>query len=152
MKQAGAPQPVLDQSCLAHVLGYQLARADVPIKKVFLKHIGQPLGLRPVEFTILLLIAHNAQVTQKQLAQTLAISAPNLTALLDRLAERGLLTRVRSEADRRLQHIHLTEAGQALARRAHEVSLTMERDLTRHLSEAERAILMELLEKVARAR
>lgn len=149
---AASAAQALDQSCLQHVLGYQLARADVPTKKVFFKHLGQPLGLRPVEFTILMLIAHNDQVTQKQLSQTLAVSAPNITALLDRLAERGLLTRVRSETDRRLQHIHLTEAGHALACRADEVSRTMEHDLMRHLSEAEQAILMELLQKVARVR
>lgn len=147
-----AASQALDQSCLQHVLGYQLARADVPTKKVFFKHLGQPLGLRPVEFTILMLIAHNDQVTQKQLSQTLAVSAPNITALLDRLAERGLVTRVRSETDRRLQHIHLTDEGRRLAHRAHAVSLTMEHDLMRHLSDAEQAILMELLQKVARVR
>ncbi|RDI03796.1 MarR family winged helix-turn-helix transcriptional regulator [Caldimonas thermodepolymerans] len=142
----------LDQSSLSHVLGYHLAQADVPIKKVFFKCIGQPLQLRPVEFTILMLLNSNENVTQKQLSQALAVSAPNITILLDRLAERGLVTRVRSETDRRSQHVLLTRKGAILARKAHEVSLTMEHEVLRHLSDGERAILFELLQKVARHR
>lgn len=142
----------LDQSCLRHVLGYHLAQADIPVKKVFFKHIGEPLQLRPVEFTILMLVANNEDVTQKHLSQALSVSAPNITTLIDRLVERELVIRVRSETDRRSQYIRLTRKGAALARKAHEVSLTMEQELVRHLTEAERAMLIELLQKVARHR
>jgi DNA-binding MarR family transcriptional regulator len=142
----------VDQACLAHLLGYQIAQADIPAKRVFVRHIGEPMGLRPVEFTILVLVAFNPGATAKHLAQALALAAPNITILLDRLAERGLLERVRSQADRRAQHIHLTAAGASLARRAHAVSMTMEEEVLRHLSEAERAMLLELLQKVARQR
>lgn len=68
------------------------------------------------------------------------------------MTERELLTRVRNETDRRSQHVRLTRKGIALVREAREVSLTMERELLRHLSEAERAILVELLQKVTRSR
>ncbi len=142
----------LDQHCLTHVLGYQVVQADIPLKKVFFKHIGEPLGLRPVEFTILVLLAFNPGATGKQLAQTLAVTAPNITIVLDRMSEKGLLERVRSETDRRAQNIHLTPAGEKLARRAHQASKTMENDVLRHLSEGERVMLLELLQKVARHR
>jgi len=144
------PPHGVDQTCLAHVFGYQIAQADVPFKRAFFKHIGEPLGLRPVEFTILVLVAFNPGVTGKQLAQALAVTAPNITILLDRLSEKGLVERVRSETDRRAQNIHLTDAGEKLARRAHAVSKTMEQEMLRHLSEGERVMLLELLHKVAR--
>jgi DNA-binding MarR family transcriptional regulator len=147
-----AAAAVLDQSCLSHLLGYQLVQADIPLKRTFFKHIGEPLGLRPVEFSILMLVAFNPGVTGKQLAQALAVTAPNVTILLDKMSEKGLLERVRSETDRRAQNIHLTPAGERLARRAHGVSLTMEQDALRHLSEGERVMLLELLQKVARHR
>lgn len=150
--EAGDAKHGLDQSALHHVLGYQLAQANVPIRKVFLKHIGEPLQLSTVEFTVLSLVASNVDVTQKQLSQTLAVSAPNITTLLDRLEQRQLLVRVRSETDRRSQLIRLTRKGSALARRALDVSTTMEQDVLRHLTGAERAILTELLQKVARHR
>ena len=85
-----------------------------------------------------MLVAHNRDATQKQLSQALAVSAPNVTALIDRMNERELLKRVRNETDRRSQHVRLTRKGAALVREVREVSLTMERDLLRHLSDAER--------------
>jgi len=142
----------LDQSCLAHLMGYQLVRADIPLKRAFHKHIGEPLGLRPVEFTILELVAHNPGVNGKQLAQALAVTAPNITILLDKMSEKGWLERVRSETDRRAQNIHLTTSGEKLARRALAISKTMEEEVLRHLSEGERVLLLELLQKVARHR
>ena len=142
----------LDQGCLSHLLGYQVVQADIPLKKVFFKHIGEPLGLRPVEFTILVLLASNPGATGKQLAQTLAVTAPQITILLDRLSEKGWLERVRSEKDRRAQNIHLTPAGEQLARHAQQASKTMENDVLRHLSAGGRAMLLELLQKVARHR
>ena len=148
-----APLPHgLDQSCMAHLLGYHITQANVSSRKVFTRHIGEPYKLSPVEFTILQLVAHNRDATQKQLSQALAVSAPNVTTLVDRMAERELLTRVRNETDRRSQQVRLTRKGAALVREVREISLTMERDLLKHLSEAERGILIELLQKVARGR
>lgn len=140
----------LDTSCLQHVLGHQLAMATAPTRKVFIKHIGQPLDLRPAEFSMLLIIAHNAGVTQKQLAQALALPAPKVTVLLDRLGEKGLLLRERNTTDKRSMRVHLTQEGQALAENGHQISLRMENDLLRGLTQAERFMLLELLNKVAR--
>ncbi len=146
------PVRVLDQTCLGHLLGYHLTQANLPCRKAFNRHIGEPHKLSPVEFTILMLVAHNQDATQKQLSQALSVSAPNVTTLLDRLSERELLTRVRNEADRRSQHLRLTRKGAALGREVRRISLMMEEDLLKHLSAAERGILVELLQKVARVR
>ncbi|MEJ2804396.1 MarR family winged helix-turn-helix transcriptional regulator [Comamonas sp. BIGb0124] len=143
--------PALDESRLQHVLGYLLAIADVPSRKTFFKYIGKPLSLRPVEFSMLTLIAGNTDVTQKQLSQALAIPAPNVTIMLDRLEQREILVRERSETDRRSQYIRLTPAGRTLADKAHAISLRMEEDsILKHLSTGERTMLRELLYKVAR--
>ncbi|UCE30736.1 MAG: MarR family transcriptional regulator [Burkholderiales bacterium] len=137
----------MDQSALAHLIGYHLARASVPARRAFAQRIGRPLGLRPAEFSILQLLARNGDVTQKQLAQALLVSAPAVTVLLDRLGQRGLVCRERSARDRRAQLIRLTGAGAALARRAHRASLSMERQAFGALGPAERARLIALLER-----
>jgi len=98
------------------------------------------------------LVANNPGVTAKQLSQALVVTAPNITILIDKMSEKGLLERVRSETDRRAQNIHLTSAGDKLAKRALGVSRTMEQEVLRHLSEGERVMLLELLQKVARHR
>lgn len=149
---AGPSHHPLDQAALKHVLGYQISLADIPSKKLFFKHIGEPLKLRPVEFSLLVLVRSNRDVTQKQLGQALSLSAPNLTLLLDKLEERGVLARERSELDRRVQHVRLTPAGEDITRRALEASHPMEREWARFLSDAEKAMLTELLQKVAKHR
>ncbi|MEY2872634.1 MAG: hypothetical protein RLZZ373_5 [Pseudomonadota bacterium] len=140
------------QGVLENVVGHHLACARVTTHVTFLTHVGQPYDLRPVEYSLLMLLAANAQLTPKQLAQSLALSAPNLTILLDRLQDRGALQRVRSEVDRRSQHVMLTDAGRALADEITIRTPAMEAELDGCLSRAERAMLIELLDKVARHR
>ena len=51
--------------------------------------------------------------------------------------------------DRRAQNIHLTAAGAQLVQRAEKIAATMEAPSLAMLSAAERALLIELLHKVA---
>jgi DNA-binding MarR family transcriptional regulator len=141
----------VDTSRLTHLVGYAASRASIQLKKPFRKHLG-PLQLTAVEFSILVLVASNPQLNQKRLGAALDLSAPRLAVILDRLAERGLVERVRSTVDRRAQQLQLTPAGRVLAERAEEVAATMENEALRVLSPAERALLIELLLKVARGR
>jgi len=139
----------LDQSRLTHLVGYAATRASVELKKTFQKHLG-PLELKAVEFSILVLVASNPGVNQKQLCQTLDDSAPNMAITLDRMVEHGWVERVRSTEDRRAQEVHLTAAGRGLVQRAEKIAGSMEREATDVLSDAERLLLIELLLRVAR--
>jgi DNA-binding MarR family transcriptional regulator len=141
----------LDQSRLTHLAGYAASRAAIVLRKTFARHMA-PLDLKVVEFSIGVLVASNSGVNQKQLCQALDVSAPNMAVTLDRMAERGLIERVRSTQDRRNQIIHLTPAGHELIRRAERISATMEQGALRMLSPAERAMLIELLLKVGLTR
>jgi DNA-binding MarR family transcriptional regulator len=145
---AGRAPSGLDDSALVHLVGYAASRASLELRKVFARRM-EPLGLRVPEFTILTLVAGNGEVNQKQLGQALDISPPNMAATLDRMAERGWIERVRSTRDRRAQHIHLTAAGAAVAERARRIAATMEEPALAALSQAERALLIELLRKIA---
>ena len=146
--EAQAAADELDQSRLTHLLGYASSRASITMRRVFLKHLG-PLDLKVVEYSILVLVASNPQVNQRQLGETLDISAPNMAVTLDRLVERGWVERVRGTRDRRAMHIHLTPSGHDLVRRAEKIAQTMENHTLRVLSPAEKALLIELLMKVA---
>jgi DNA-binding MarR family transcriptional regulator len=134
---------------LGGVLGFHIAQAAVTTVTLFERHVGEPLGLRKVEFSILMLLLANGPLSPKRLAQALVLSAPSLTLLLDRLQERDIVKRERSEVDRRSQNICLTPAGDALARKAAEAAVPMEHEVLTRLSAAEQAMLIELLRKVA---
>lgn len=138
----------LDHSRLTHLVGYAASRASIELKKSFARHLG-PLQLKAVEFSILVLVASNDEVNQKQLGAALDVSAPNMAVTLDKLVERGWVERVRSTQDRRAQIVHLTPAGRELVARAERIAGTMEDEALKTLSPAERALLIELLLKVA---
>ena len=138
----------LDQSRLTHLVGYASTRASITMRRVFARHF-EPLDLKVVEFSILMLVAANPQVNQKRLGTALDISPPNMAVTIDRMVERGWVERVRSTQDRRAQQIHLTAKGTDLVQRAEKIASTMEQASLRVLSPAERALLIELLMKVA---
>lgn len=134
---------------LSDVLGYHIAQAAVTTVDLFERHVGQPFGLRKVEYSLLLLVLANGPLSPKKLAQALALSAPNMTLLLDRLQERGLLRRERSQVDRRSQNVVLTDEGHRIAKASGAAAVPMESALFDRLSRAEHAMLIELLRKVA---
>ena len=141
----------LDASGVEHLLGYLLALAEVSTRGSFQCHIGAPFDLRPVEFTLLVLLRDNGHASPKQIGPALRLPAPHVTTLLDRLTARGLLQRNRHPADGRAVRVALTAAGRALAERAWQASLTMEDGLQAALTPAERTRLRALLLKLVRA-
>lgn len=134
---------------MRRLLGYSLVQAAIPTSNLYQKHVGEPFNLRRVEYSLLVLVDSNHDVTPKQLAKALSVSVPYLTVTLDRLEERGLLSRSRSEVDRRSAHVLLTRQGRELVQRAETVATSMETELLSHLSPGERVLLFELLERVA---
>ncbi len=145
--QASSAAALLDDRQLARLTGYNVARANIRMLRAFHAHLGE-VALRPAEFSALVLIASNPGINQKQLGDALDISPPNLAVMLDQLSGRGLLKRVRSSVDRRLQHPHLTRSGEKLLEQANQLAATMEQQILEVLTGAERAILIELLQKL----
>jgi DNA-binding MarR family transcriptional regulator len=139
----------LDHSRMTSLLGYHLAQASVPTNNVFKTRIGLRFQLNKLEFTILMLLAANQQVTPKRLSAAMNIPASNLTLIVDRLVARTLVQRLRSEEDRRVQYLELTAQGRAMTDEIQDAVNVMEQDLLQHLSPAEQAMLFELLRKVA---
>jgi DNA-binding MarR family transcriptional regulator len=139
----------LGLGALQQVLGFHLARAQAHAVGSFERHVGTPLGLRKVDFSLLMLLAANGPVVPKQLARALAVTAPKLTLLVDGLAARGLVRRERNPADGRSQHVVLTDKGHRLAAKAAAAATPMEQDMLSRLTRAEHAMLIELLDKLA---
>jgi DNA-binding MarR family transcriptional regulator len=142
------PEP-LSLGPLAGIVGFHIARAAVTTYDAFERFIGKPFDLRKVEFSLLMLVQANDAIAPKRLARALAVTAPNLTLLLDRLQDRGLIRRDRNPLDGRSQNVVLTDKGRRLARDAAAAAEPMERELLAHLSRAEHAMLVELLGKLA---
>ena len=143
-----ATSPPLNQAELKKYPGYLLARSRFQAFRQFENHIGAPFDLKPVEFSILLLVDTNTEVSQTQLAQALGVAAPNMTTILRRLEARRLLARVQSPSDGRIQHIVLTPTGKDLLADAVSAGRSMDKNWLSRLTGAEQAMLMELLGKL----
>jgi DNA-binding MarR family transcriptional regulator len=87
-------------------------------------------GLTQGEAHILGLLAYSGRANVAELHRGLAHKRSTLTSILDRLAKRGLITRVVGETDRRTFVVRLTAKGRKLAQR-----------VQRHLSGLERAVV-----------
>ena len=146
------PQAQLSEAGIRAIVGYQLAQAAIVTNQVFDDRVGRAGELRRVEFTILALVHGNPGVTARQLARALDVTPPNIAVWIDRLESRALVTRTRSDSDARMQHIRITRAGAALVDRATRLLHEGEQAALATLSSAERAMLVELLHKVAMAR
>jgi len=71
-------------------------------------------GLSPAQCHVLHLIEPDRPLPMRKLAETMACDASNVTGLVDRLEERGLVQRRPSEEDRRVKELRLTPAGERL--------------------------------------
>ncbi len=137
----------IDTSYLESLLGYNARRAALAVIAVFLQRM-EPYGLKPVEFSVLTLIAHNPGVTSRQLCGALNILPPNLVGLIKSLDKRGLIERRAHPTDRRAQGLHLSAAGRKLQKSAQSTATQLENDAASRLTQAELDTLKSLLRKV----
>jgi DNA-binding MarR family transcriptional regulator len=144
--QEVASQP-LNQDLLLSLVGYNCRRAYLSIIPHFDSRMKK-YDLRAVDFSVLSLVSANPNMTQKRLSQAVNVSPPNLAILLDKLEERGLVMRQRNPLDKRSQTLVLTPEGSRLCGRAEKTVAELESDATSMLSEAERAQLLQLLQKI----
>ena len=146
---ANAVAPVadgaLDTRYLETLLGYNARRTAVIA--VFLRRMA-PFGLRPVDFSVLSLIAHNPGVTSRQICAALDILPPNLVGLVRQLESRGLLLRKPHPSDRRAQGLHLSAAGKRQQRAAELEAKRLEGEVADVLTADELATLNQLLRRV----
>lgn len=75
-------------------------------------------GISGAQLWILSAIAETPGITVSQLSETLSVHVSTASNMLDKLARSGLLERLRSEEDRRVVNLRLTENGQAVLDRA----------------------------------
>jgi DNA-binding MarR family transcriptional regulator len=73
--------------------------------------VAQEFGLTPPQLHILRLLTENETLPMGELAGLLFCDASNVTVLVDRLEERGLIERRTDPADRRVRLIALTPEG-----------------------------------------
>lgn len=84
----------------------------------------------------------------RAVAEHLGVAVNSVTTIADGLERKGLLRRVRSDSDRRVVHVELTEAGLDASRSVLDIKTKFHREMLATLTEEEQAIFLVLLRKV----
>ena len=92
------------------------------------------LSLSAAEINALANLADRGALNVRELSAETGTRATTLTGVLDRLENRGYLTRELDPTDRRSFRLPLTEAGQAVAGRVQSAVADLERDAATRLS------------------
>lgn len=111
----------------------------------------KPHGITPTQYNVLRILrgAGAAGLCRNAIRDRLVAQVPDVTRLLDRMKEGGLVERERSEADRRLVTTRITRQGLQLLKRLDAPVLDLHR---RHLGHLSREQLLTLIELLAAAR
>jgi DNA-binding MarR family transcriptional regulator len=138
------PEP----SSLEGSVGYYLSRARNVLLHRMDAAVG-PLGLTPQQIGVMFQLNLGLARTPQELSRALAYDSGSMTRMLDRLEKKGFIARTRSEQDRRVVEVNLTEAGRAIAAQLPNVCGSVMNDLLAPFSKAEVEQLIELLNRIA---
>jgi DNA-binding MarR family transcriptional regulator len=98
-------------------------------------------GISGAQVWVLASIADSPDITVSQLSQRLSVHVSTASNLLDKLANAGLVDRLRVEEDRRVVRLRLTKAGAAIVSRAPRPLTGLVVDALENMPEAARARL-----------
>ena len=107
-----------------------------------------PQGLTPVQYAALQMVETVPGIDQAALSDMIAFDKTTLVKVLDRLVDKGLLTRTRSGVDRRLNQLHATVRGTQLLRDMHSLVDRSDKRILAPLNAAEQRSFMELLTRL----
>ena len=108
-------------------------------------------GIRTKHASVLVVIAAEGPMSQRALGSRLAIDKSPMVGLLDDLERLALAQRRRSDADRRVQAVHLTEKGERVVARVLDIADAENARTFGVLDDSERELLHDLLLRVAEA-
>ena len=109
----------------------------------------RPHGLSHAGFVVLMTIWISGPRETRELAAVLRVTRGAIVGSVNTLERRGLVRRIRSEVDRRLVTLELTDAGLALVTRAQKDWHAREVEVTGGLTIKEQRTLASLLRKMA---
>jgi DNA-binding MarR family transcriptional regulator len=91
----------------------------------YAKNAEQATGITGPQLWALKILAHAAPIRLSDLARRMYLRPATVVGIVDRLEVKGLVTRTRSQLDRRAVDLKLTDEGQSVVARAPEIAQVM---------------------------
>jgi MarR family transcriptional regulator, transcriptional regulator for hemolysin len=129
-------------------IGLRLNQAARAVERAFDEALAEAGGTLPIWLILLNLKIHRPG-NQRDLAEKVGVREATLTHHLNAMDARGLITRTRDAANRRIQVVAMTEAGEAAFLRLRTAASAFDAQLRSGLSDADVARLGDLLGQLA---
>jgi MarR family transcriptional regulator, transcriptional regulator for hemolysin len=129
-------------------IGLRLGQAARTVERAFDGALGEAGGTLPV-WLILLNLKISKPANQRELAEAVGVREATLTHHLNAMDTSGLVTRTRDAANRRVQVVALTEAGEAAFARLRDTAVAFHARLRAGLPDADLETLDTLLGRLA---
>jgi DNA-binding MarR family transcriptional regulator len=123
-----------------------LDRTAAVISHAFAEAI-KTYGITPTQYNVLRILrgARPNGLCRNEVRDRLVAQVPDVTRLLDRLEDSGLIERERSTEDRRLVTTRITDDGLALLAKLDAPVMEMQNEIVGHMSDDQLRTLIELL-------
>lgn len=129
-------------------IGLRLNQAARAVERAFDEALAAAGGTLPF-WLILLNLKIRKPANQRELAEAVGVREATLTHHLNAMDARGLITRTRDAANRRVQVVTLTEAGEAAFLQLREAAIAFDGKLRTGLADSDLATLSTLLGRLA---
>ena len=134
MTQRSAPPPALK---LAHFVPFRLNRLAVEVSEHLAAIYRERFGLDIPEWRVMATVGPERGCTAQYIAGSTRMHKTRVSRAIAHLEERGLMTRVTSEADRREMELRLTRAGRRMYEELVPLALERERALLASMTSQE---------------
>jgi MarR family transcriptional regulator for hemolysin len=129
-------------------IGLRLSQAARAVSRAFDDALAEAGGTLPAWLILLNLKIHKPG-NQRELAEAVGVREATLTHHLNAMDARGLISRTRDAANRRIHVVELTEAGEAMFLRLQQAAAAFDARLRAGLAEADLDHLSDLLGQLA---
>ena len=143
----GSPDEVLALDTII-----KLIRSLNSVQARLTPQLQKDFGVTESQFGVMDALLHLGPLSQGQICEKILRSGSNVTTVVDNLERDGLVTRVRDEADRRVQIVQLTAKGRSLILEAFPAHVTRVTALMSALSADEQRELGRICRKLGEGR
>jgi DNA-binding MarR family transcriptional regulator len=112
---------------------------------------GPHAGLNVQELRLVEFLGNEGPHMMRELSEFLAVAVNSVTSIVDGLERKRLVRRRRSEADRRIIRVELTDAGRTIHQDIVDVNMRLFRTMLGALVKDEQESFLMLFRKIARA-
>jgi DNA-binding MarR family transcriptional regulator len=130
----------------------EIIKLDRQIQRVIRRHSADAwmgLNLTVPQIKTLFFVSNQRGTNPTKLATALGVTPPNVTGIVDRLVEQGLLVRQNSTEDRRALVLHITEKGESVLSGLRERRTGAMREILECLDAGDLSLLAKGLSKLA---